>query len=146
MALSETFDRLAHAEQMPRPAVVLVSLVGSVATAHGGTRFLGPNGIEVRDANVIPVEWRDWGIRWRAKLPDEGISLPIVWRQDVFVTEANLTAGSDSSFAPLPECPRRLGSLAAIKIVPVVQKTQSPLVRDERVGASYRAGRSGVAN
>jgi outer membrane protein assembly factor BamB len=67
--------------------------VSSVATAQEWTRFRGPNGSGVSAAKSIPVTWTDDDFRWKAKLPGEGISSPVVWGEKLFVTSAEPDLG-----------------------------------------------------
>lgn len=81
----------------PRATLVLLTLLlGSVRSAAADeewSRFRGPNGSGVSDAKTIPVKWTDSDIRWRAKLPGEGISSPIAWGERLFITSAEPEAG-----------------------------------------------------
>ena len=63
------------------------------ALAHEWPRFRGPNGSGLSDAKTIPVKWTDSDIRWKAKLPGEGISSPVVWGERLFVTSAEPDLG-----------------------------------------------------
>ncbi|MBC7818751.1 MAG: PQQ-binding-like beta-propeller repeat protein [Planctomycetaceae bacterium] len=74
-------------------AVAVVSTVLSSATAQEWTRFRGPNGSGVSDAKTIPVKWADSDINWKAKLPGEGISSPVVWKDNIFVSAAEADQG-----------------------------------------------------
>lgn len=73
--------------------VFVVSSLASVADAQEWSRFRGPNGSGISDAKTIPVKWTDSEIRWKAKLPGEGISSPVVWGEKIFVTAAEPDIG-----------------------------------------------------
>jgi hypothetical protein len=65
----------------------LLSLVCSLSCAADWPRFRGPNGSGVADAKNLPVEWDDdKNIRWKTALPGPGVSSPVVWGDNVYVT------------------------------------------------------------
>ena len=72
---------------------LIVSSLANVVEAQEWSRFRGPNGSGVSDAKTIPVKWTDSDIRWKAKLPGEGISSPVVWGGKIFVTAAEPDIG-----------------------------------------------------
>src|SRR5688572_12090222 len=73
--------------------VGLVCWLVEGAAAEEWTRFRGPNGSGVSEAKNIPAKWTDADIRWKAKLPGEGISSPVVWGERIFVTSAEADLG-----------------------------------------------------
>jgi outer membrane protein assembly factor BamB len=74
-------------------ALLLVLSWLAAASAQEWTRFRGPNGSGLSDAKTIPVKWTDSDCRWKAKLPGEGISSPVVWGEKLFITSAEADAG-----------------------------------------------------
>jgi outer membrane protein assembly factor BamB len=84
---------------MPLPRLLLcefafvVCCATSVAAAQEWTRFRGPNGSGLSEATTIPVKWADSDYRWKAMLPGEGISSPVIWGEKVFVTSAEPDLG-----------------------------------------------------
>ncbi|WP_182865622.1 outer membrane protein assembly factor BamB family protein [Stieleria mannarensis] len=89
------------------PAVVLTgSLV--VATAAGAAdwrRFLGPQGNSISpDSTHVPETWSDTeNVQWKADLPGQGVSSPIVVAGKVFVTSYSGygTGGEDEKIEDL---------------------------------------------
>jgi outer membrane protein assembly factor BamB len=73
--------------------VFIVSSLGRVVPAQEWSRFRGPNGSGLSEAKTIPVKWTDNDIRWKVKLPGEGISSPVVWGEKLFVTAAEPDIG-----------------------------------------------------
>ena len=71
----------------------VVSSLASVADAQEWSRFRGPNGSGVSEAKTIPVKWTDSEIRWKVKLPGEGISSPVLWGEKIFVMAAEPDIG-----------------------------------------------------
>jgi outer membrane protein assembly factor BamB len=72
---------------------MIVLLMAATASAQEWPRFRGPNGDGISDAKTVPVEWTETDIRWRAALPGEGISSPVVWGERLFVTSAEPDLG-----------------------------------------------------
>ncbi len=59
------------------------------APADNWPRFRGPNGTGVSGDKNIPVEWSDsQGVLWKAALPGEGHSCPVVWGDRLFLQSA----------------------------------------------------------
>lgn len=73
--------------------VTALTVVCAQASAQEWTRFRGPNGSGVSDAKTVPVKWTESEINWKAKLPGEGISSPVVWGEKVFVSAAEADKG-----------------------------------------------------
>jgi outer membrane protein assembly factor BamB len=71
----------------------LLSL-GSTADAQEWTRFRGPNGSGISDANTIPTKWTADDFNWRVKLPGVGHSSPVLWGQKIFVTSGDEEHGA----------------------------------------------------
>ncbi len=85
---------------------LLFGLNASVS-ADDWARFRGPNGSGVSlDATPTPVEWSpDSNIRWKASLPGEGVSSPIVIGDRVFVT---CYSGYGANFGKIEDLKRHL--------------------------------------
>lgn len=58
------------------------------AVAQEWTRFRGPNGSGVSDAETIPATWTEKDFNWRIALPGPGHSHPVLWGNKLFVTSA----------------------------------------------------------
>jgi len=75
-------------------AALLLPLVGFSALAGEAkeaewTRFRGPDGAGISPATGIPVKWTEQDYRWKAKLPGQGHSSPVLWGDKVFITSAD---------------------------------------------------------
>lgn len=76
------------------PAVVVIVAMLAAADAHplhGGNwpRWRGPDGNAVSSEANLPVTWSTTeNVCWKAAVPGEGSSSPIVWDDHVFVTSA----------------------------------------------------------
>lgn len=72
---------------------IAVSILATLAPALAAdeaagewTRFRGPNGTGISDAKTVPVEFTVADYKWRAALPGEGHSSPVVIGKHVYVT------------------------------------------------------------
>jgi outer membrane protein assembly factor BamB len=64
-------------------------LLAASAFSENWPRFRGPTGQGISTETGLPLEWNGSnGIKWRAEIPGEGWSSPIVWNDRVFVTTA----------------------------------------------------------
>lgn len=59
---------------------------GRSLPAQEWTRFRGPNGTGISDAEAIPAEWSKDDYNWTISLPGKGHSSPVIWGQRLFVT------------------------------------------------------------
>ena len=67
----------------------IFTLTVSAQEPENWTRFRGPNGQGISKAKDLPVQWgTDENIAWKADIPGEGWSSPIVWNNHVFLTTA----------------------------------------------------------
>jgi outer membrane protein assembly factor BamB len=66
----------------------------SVACGQEWTRFRGPNGSGRSETTSIPAAWTESDQLWKAALPGNGNSSPVVWGDKVFVTSANPDDGT----------------------------------------------------
>jgi len=64
-------------------------LLTSVVQGQEWTRFRGPNGQGISQAQTIPVKWTEQDFNWKVKLPAGGHSSPVIWKDKVFVTCEN---------------------------------------------------------
>jgi outer membrane protein assembly factor BamB len=71
----------------------LVHGLGDGAWAEKWDRFRGPNGSGVSEVKSIPAQWSESDVRWKVKLPGEGISSPVAWGERIFVTAAEPESG-----------------------------------------------------
>ncbi len=60
--------------------------VASAAQAQEWTRFRGPDGQGISQAQTIPITWTEKDFRWKVGLPGGGHSSPVVWADHVYVT------------------------------------------------------------
>ncbi len=70
-------------------AGVLMMLAPTRSGAQDWTRFRGPNGTGVSDANSIPVRWTSADYQWITELPGVGHSSPVAWGDRVFLMSAD---------------------------------------------------------
>lgn len=70
-------------------AVLTLAALTQSAVAQEWTRFRGPNGSGISDATTVPVKWTAADFNWKAKLPGKGVSSPVVWGDQLFVTSAD---------------------------------------------------------
>ena len=73
--------------------VVCTILLASVAQGKEWTRFRGPNGQGISNAETIPVKWTEKDYNWKVKLPGSGHSSPVVWGDNIFITSGNQKDG-----------------------------------------------------
>ena len=53
------------------------------------SRFRGPNGQGISTATGVPTQWSDTeNIAWKAPIPGEGWSSPVIWDNHIFLTSA----------------------------------------------------------
>ncbi len=88
------------------PLALLCSLSAPTSGTDEWSGWRGPRGDGTAEGSP-PVEWSEQkNVRWRAALPGAGLSSPIVWGAQVFVTAAVPTgkklAGQTSEFSPEP--------------------------------------------
>jgi outer membrane protein assembly factor BamB len=80
---------------MPRHKLLVFALVltlASTGSVFGGDwpAWRGPRGTGVADEKNVPLKWsQESNIAWKAELPGEGNSTPIVWGDKVFVSCAS---------------------------------------------------------
>jgi outer membrane protein assembly factor BamB len=76
---------------MPRTAAVLAGTLWLTTAALAGNwpAWRGPDGQGHSPDSAPPVRWSATeNVRWKAPLPDEGNSSPVVWGDRVFITQA----------------------------------------------------------
>lgn len=79
-----TQEPVAPSQPAPRSAP---SNSTAPTSAANWTRFRGPNGTGVSNVTGLPIEWSDnKNIRWKTPLPGPGLSSPVVWKNNVYVT------------------------------------------------------------
>ena len=67
---------------------------GVFSHAQEWTRFRGPNGTGISEAQTIPATIKASDINWRIELPGSGHSSPVVWGDRIFLTTAGAEPGS----------------------------------------------------
>lgn len=66
---------------------LLILTIAWAARSENWPQFRGPTGQGLSSEKNLPIEWSaDSNIAWKAPLPGEGWSSPIVWEDHVFVT------------------------------------------------------------
>jgi outer membrane protein assembly factor BamB len=64
-------------------------LVSATASVAGWGRWRGANGTGVVNEPQEPLEWSaKQNVAWRVPLPEPGNSTPVVWGDQLFVTQA----------------------------------------------------------
>ncbi len=74
--------------------LLIVGLQTAPTNAENWTRFRGSNGAGISLATTVPVSWDLDSIRWKAELPGEGHSSPVIWEDRLYVTSADLETGT----------------------------------------------------
>jgi outer membrane protein assembly factor BamB len=69
--------------------LVLAVLPALVSKGQEWTRFRGPNGQGISDAETIPVKWTEKDYNWKIKLPGGGHSSPVLWGEKLFITSGD---------------------------------------------------------
>ncbi|MHC4654802.1 MAG: PQQ-binding-like beta-propeller repeat protein, partial [Planctomycetota bacterium] len=88
-------ERLAITDKRMSKYLVLgcVFLFASAVQGRQWSRFRGPNGQGISDAETIPIKWTQKDYNWKVKLPGVGYSSPVIWGEKVFVTCGDQKAG-----------------------------------------------------
>ena len=74
-------------------ATLCLATLVSPASADNWPRFRGPNGAGIAKDKDIPVEWSaNNGVLWKAAIPGEGHSSPVVWGNHIFLQSASSDA------------------------------------------------------
>ena len=68
--------------------LILIAGFALPAGAQDWTRFRGPNGSGVSDAETVPVKWTEEDYNWKVALPGVGHSSPVVWGDKIFLISA----------------------------------------------------------
>jgi outer membrane protein assembly factor BamB len=74
---------------------ICVSTVSADSNASTSNRFRGPDGSGVYSAPNLPVEWTESDYLWSLKLPGDGHSSPIIWKDHLYLTSSD--AGQSDS-------------------------------------------------
>src|SRR4030095_16797755 len=70
-------------------AALSVSLLSSPALADNWLALRGAEGSVMCWKRTLPLRWStNENVRWRGALPDRGNSTPIVWKEQIFITQA----------------------------------------------------------
>ena len=84
-----------------RPSLALliaILLYASQLSAQEWTRFRGPNGSGLSDAQNIPATWTEQDYNWKVELPAGGHSSPVLWGDKIFLTGADETTSKRMAF------------------------------------------------
>src|SRR4030095_15972440 len=69
-------------------AALSVSLLSSPALADNWPAWRGAEGSGICRETNLPLRWStNENVRWRVALPDRGNSTPIVWKEQIFITQ-----------------------------------------------------------
>ena len=83
------------------------------AQAENWPQFRGPHGTGLPEAKRLPTTWaRDQHVAWKADIPGQGWSQPVVWEKRIFVTTAVPEPAADAA-AQTAGVPARLVNLQA---------------------------------
>ena len=110
---------------MSNKIIIFVCCIFTFATVssqeqENWARFRGPNGQGISKATSLPVSWSaEENIAWKAQIPGEGWSSPIVWNNHIFLT----TATEDGKNCHVIAVDRKTGKILWDKIV-FTQKPQ----------------------
>ena len=69
--------------------LLLCSILGSTAGAQQWTRFRGPNGTGLGQAENLPAQWSDSDYNWQIQLPGIGHGSPVLWGEKIFLLSAD---------------------------------------------------------
>ncbi|MFC1489753.1 PQQ-binding-like beta-propeller repeat protein [Candidatus Latescibacterota bacterium] len=79
-------------------AGLLILISVNVVFAQNWPQWRGPLGIGSAPDGNPPIEWSEQqNIRWKTPLPGSGISTPVIWGNDIFITAAISTGKTQSS-------------------------------------------------
>ena len=67
----------------------LLSIPSASASAQEWTRFRGPNGMGLSPATNLPAKWTEADYHWKAALPGQGHSSPVLWGDKIFLMSAD---------------------------------------------------------
>ncbi len=73
-------------------ALLFLAWIPSAPQAQEWTRFRGPNGDGLSNTS-FPTQWTEKDYKWKADLPGEGGSSPVIWDNRLFLTSADADAG-----------------------------------------------------
>lgn len=71
-----------------RNLILLLLLSALPAEAQDWTRFRGPNGTGVSNADKLPEKWTEADFKWRVPLPGAGHGQPVIWGDRIFLISA----------------------------------------------------------
>ena len=69
--------------------VGLLFTVSYPTPAQEWTRFRGPNGTGLSEAKNLPAKWTESDYNWKAALPGQGHSSPVLWGDKIFLMSAD---------------------------------------------------------
>ncbi len=86
--MMKTTERFTVINRIKRPVTLLLLgiLLTAVVQGQEWTRFRGPNGQGISNAQTIPIKWTEQDYNWKVKLPAGGHGSPVIWQDKVFVT------------------------------------------------------------
>lgn len=83
---------------------IVVASFDSFATAENWAHWRGPTGNGTAAKATPPLEWSPTkNVKWKVEVPGQGLSSPIVWENQVFLTTAVPAEGQQSGGLPTLE-------------------------------------------
>lgn len=83
------------ATRLPLAALFLASLLATPAGAENWPRFRGPTGQGVSAERGLPLKWGNGeNLLWKAEVPGQGWSSPVVWGDRLFLTSTTENGAS----------------------------------------------------
>lgn len=75
--------------------IAVTSFVPLTSThAQEWTRFRGPNGSGISEADSIPTKWTEADYNWKVDLPGIGHASPVLWGENIFIHTADILNGT----------------------------------------------------
>ena len=95
------------------PGVEATPSAGEAASAACWSPWRGPDGTGAAPGADPPTEWsEEHNLRWKTRIPGEGCSTAIVWKDRVYVT--GLSMGGYGAWRLASEYPKRFAAIAPI--------------------------------
>ena len=78
---------------------IIVLAMTPLARGQEWTRFRGPNGTGISNAQGIPAAWTEKDYHWKVELPADGHSSPVIWGDKIFLSGADNATAERKIFA-----------------------------------------------
>lgn len=121
------------------PAVAVLFLTASLATANDWSRFRGPNGSGVSpETTPTPVAWSPHkNLKWKVKLPGPGSSSPIIVGDKIFITSWSGYGTERGDRGPQENLLRHLTCLDRKTGKVIWDKTVKPYLPEDEYGGMF---------